>query len=456
MPTKKLTHTVCEGLKLKDGKRNEEWDTMVPGLHLRINLDGGKVWHLRFRLTNGMQRRFKLGLYPALPLADARKVALAALDVVAKGGDPSADARREAMEAKAQPVKTVDDLMTAYFAAVRAGDWRPRGKVKAESTIRGDEGVYRRHMQKAIGREFVTVLDARMIKNMLRGIKAKAGLQCNKAWSCGSQAFSYAAKELQLVQVNPFSIVNKLMADPVRDRLLSDGEVRAAVLAVRDPSALRLGAGTGERVYIGELTAMALELTFRLGQRRCEVAGMERGELRLDEGVWIIRRERTKSKMHQHLVPLPPGAVALIRRAMAETDAMRRRQGKGPSAYVFGSVRTMKAKPAPGVAAVDDKPLGGSALTHALGDAYKALGVDDATLHDWRTCMTTNLTGGRCGDHGRLVVGKLLSHSAQEGARVTGIYDVNEYRSQKLAALVAWEGLFESIVGGPAVVKLAA
>ena len=435
MAARKLTDTAVEALKARAGERVEAWDSMVPGLHVRANADGGKVWYLRYRLTGGTQRRMKLGRYPALGLAAARKAGLAALEVVAKGGDPSADARREAAAEKAQPIKTVDDLMAAYFAAVRAGDWRPRGKVKAESTVRGDEGVYKRHMQKAIGRELVAVVDARMVKVMLKAIKSKAGLQCNKAWSCGSQAFSYAVKELHLVQLNPFSLVDKLMADPQRDRLLSDGEMRAAVLAIRDPSGLRLG--EGERVYIGELNAMALELTFRLGQRRCEVAGMERGELRLEEGVWIIRRERTKSKMHQHLVPLPPGAVALIRRAMIETDAMRARQGKGPSAYVFGSPRA-------------EGPLGGSALTHALGDAYEALGVEDATLHDWRRAMASNLTGGRCGSHGRLVVGKLLSHSAREGAAVTGVYDVNEYRPEKRAALEAWERLFESVVEGPA------
>ena len=141
MAAKKLTDAAVEGLKLKDGKRAEAWDSMVPGLHVRVNVDGGKVWFLRFRLKNGMQRRLKLGRYQGLGLAAARKAALAALEVVARGGDPSAEARREAAEAKAQPVKTVDDLMTAYFAAVRAGDWRPVGKVKAESTIRGDEGI---------------------------------------------------------------------------------------------------------------------------------------------------------------------------------------------------------------------------------------------------------------------------------------------------------------------------
>ena len=319
-----------------------------------------------------------------------------------------------------------------------------------------DEGVYKRHMKKTLGKELIAAVDAHLVKSLLKAIKSKAGLQCNKAWSCGSQAFSYAVKELHLLQVNPFSLVDKLMANPVRDRLLTDWEIRSAVLAVRDPSALRLGEDEQERVYIGGLNAMALELTFRLGQRRCEVCGMERGELRLDEGVWIIRKERTKSKMHQHLVPLPPGAVALIRRAMAETDAMRRRQGKGPSAFVFGSVRTMKAKPAPGVAAVDDKPLGGSALSHGVGDAYKALGVKDANLHDWRRAMTTNLASPRGGSHTEHHLGKLLSHSAREAAKVTGVYNIYEYAAEKRAALADWERLFESIVAGPAVVKLAA
>ena len=59
-------------------------DPAVPGLHLRITANNVRTWGLLYRV-NGKRRRVKLGRYPSLGLADARKKAQATLRDVAPG-----------------------------------------------------------------------------------------------------------------------------------------------------------------------------------------------------------------------------------------------------------------------------------------------------------------------------------------------------------------------------------
>ncbi len=55
--------------------RQEFWDTVTPGLVLRVSGESGaKTWSVRYRM-NGTRRRQKLGSYPRLSLAEARAAA---------------------------------------------------------------------------------------------------------------------------------------------------------------------------------------------------------------------------------------------------------------------------------------------------------------------------------------------------------------------------------------------
>ena len=85
--------SIKPGMTLSDGG----------GLTLRCGAKGNARWVLRYRPRPKMsQREMGLGAFPATTLAQARKKAAAARDIVAQGLDPIEEAKRAAEEAKAE------------------------------------------------------------------------------------------------------------------------------------------------------------------------------------------------------------------------------------------------------------------------------------------------------------------------------------------------------------------
>lgn len=104
--------SLAEGKTLKDN--------LVTGLHVRSRRTK-KTWFLYYRTKAGAERRPKLGEYPTLSIAEARRVAKELLTQVALGKDPSAawQADREA--------PTMDDLWKRYWT-----EYAPRKKSRQE------------------------------------------------------------------------------------------------------------------------------------------------------------------------------------------------------------------------------------------------------------------------------------------------------------------------------------
>ena len=92
-----LTDRTVRSLKPPTTGRLDVWDEDNPGFGLRLSASGRRTWILMYR-NGSTLRRFTLGQYPTLGLADARTKARDALRDVDHGGDP---ARRKAEERRA-------------------------------------------------------------------------------------------------------------------------------------------------------------------------------------------------------------------------------------------------------------------------------------------------------------------------------------------------------------------
>ena len=428
MPTVRLTERHVSSAKAAPGERLELFDQTMAGLVLRVSETGRKSWVVRYRARDGRQPRLTLGTYPALGLADARLQAGDIIQAALKGEDPAAEKRRAKTLALKQPIKTLSDLSDAYFKACRNGDYRARKRAKAESTLKQEEWVFDKYLAETLGGERLEDIDADFIRAAMRKvIAAGAPSQANKCRSVLSQLFNYAIAE-ERVATNPIARVQKLNDDSVRDRVLKDAELARVWAGLLQPSVLRMTERGVERpVQVGRPVAIALQLATLLLQRRSEISGMTMDELDLEQAVWVIGRDRTKNR-REHVVPLPPLAITLIQEARQLAL-----EGGEKTPFVFPSPRDR------------ERPIGGGALTHALGDVYRGVGIENATVHDLRRTGATLLTSERGGQR-RFVVSKLLNHTAQEGAAVTGIYDRHEYLPEKRKALEAWERLLLQIV----------
>lgn len=117
----RLTETAIASATRKaaeTGKRLELADSFLPGLRLRLTPTGGRGWILGMRDAKGKPRRFQLGEYPALGIADAREKAKDLRNDVKDGVDPIQDARKRKAEAEAEAGKegiaTLNDLLELY------------------------------------------------------------------------------------------------------------------------------------------------------------------------------------------------------------------------------------------------------------------------------------------------------------------------------------------------------
>lgn len=414
-----------------DSGRLELWDLRSPGLCLRVTDRGVKTWIYRYRAQDGRHPRFTIGKFPSVGLKDARARAAELERDVAFGGDPAMERRAARVEVKEAP-KTFDDLADAYFEACAAGEWKPKGKRKKAAVLEGERQRVQLHVRPVLGSAPFAEITRPQVKALLRGMQTKSiGAQTNLTQAIIRQIYNFAISD-DLVQVNPATGFSPFADRVPRSRIWSDIEVLALWRALDDPGEL-VGLN-GKPIRVGEAMRIAIKLLLLLGQRRGEIIGMERRELDLEARTWLIDAARTKGS-RPHMVPLPPTAVPLIRRAMLLSDFDRDEH----SAFVFSRSRKT------------DGPILPGSVTHAMGRLKEGLRIKDLTVHDLRRTVSTNLTSERCGVS-PFIRSKVLGHiDAGGGAMVSAIhYDANTYLAEKRRALEAWSELLDAILSGRA------
>jgi len=108
MPTVTLVARGIAGLEVPQKGRQEYFDKSTPGFGLRVTSGGHRSWICLYR-HKGEKRRFTIGPYPQLGLADARERAREVLRRAAKGEDPAADKKRE------RKAETIRELAERYL-----------------------------------------------------------------------------------------------------------------------------------------------------------------------------------------------------------------------------------------------------------------------------------------------------------------------------------------------------
>jgi integrase len=392
---------------------------------------------VRYRTLDGRQRRYVLGRYPGLTLRDARKRARDIRTRARDGDDPAGEQKRQRSEARAQPIKTADDLKDTYFQACESGEWKPRGKKKRASTLGEEQRLWRQHIAPTLGDSRVEDVTPAAVKKLLRFIVAKGnGPTANRTRSLLHQVFNFAVSEGR-VDHNPIERVLALGTETPRTRVLTEHELRTIWCALEDTSQLRRPAGhrkkAGARIYIGEARSIALRLLLLLSARRGEVAGMMRNELDLDQATWTIPGARTKNG-RALVLPLPTQALDLVKAAFQLADE----RGEEPSPYLFPCSRDRS------------RPMAPASLSQAVQGIRDACAVADIRTHDFRRTVASYMVSERLAIT-PFIVGRILNHTGETGGASSVThrhYAVHDYAREKRLALQAWANLLTAIVTG--------
>jgi len=378
MSKQRFTDRWLQSPTLTPGKGRAEFvDTLCPGLHLRVTIQGTRTFSAMFRV-NGKLTRQTIGRYPRVPLGDARSSALR----IMRDAQDTADARERRIRAPC--TVTYGELVDTYtekHLKVNARSWR---NIRSGLSGKRMAPFMKRTVATITRREIIDLCDSIVAEgspqaavNHLRYLK---------------MLFNWAAGRDMIVN-NPCAGVKPPARAVERDRVLSDTELSAVWRAT-----FQLPSPWGEMFRMFMLT----------GQRRSEVATMRWSEVA--GNIWTIPREKVK-KDRAHTVPLSVTALATL----GSLEDLPRLEEDG---FVFST--TGGASPS-------------SNFCKVKRELDRLSGVAGWTIHDIRRTVRSKLA-----ELGvpREVARKVLNH---EDGKVDRIYNRHEYLAEKRKALERWE-----------------
>lgn len=378
----KLTDAVVRNAKARV-KRYEISEES--GLSLRVSTKGAKSWVWRYRI-DGHQKRLTIGNYPAMPVSKARSVVSNAQNKLACGHDP------------------VDDRPTAETVASFAIIYRERHLSKLKS---GDEQWRRIQVDilRYLGKLKLADVTRRRLNDLVHNKVSNAPVSANRLRSLVVHLFQCAV-DWGFLELSPASGLPRPASERSREIVLSERQLRAVLPAFEEHKDVRIGA--------------ILKLMLLTGQRVSEICGMHVRELDLEARLWQLPESRTKNG-RLHIVPLGDSAISIIEFVSA----------KYPDGYLFP-------------AASKRQPF---VHQHSIGQAWRRLAarldLSGATPHDLRRTAATGM--GQLGIQPH-VIEAVLNHVSGHRAGVAGIYQRQDYLSEKREALELWDRYLQGLL----------
>ena len=431
MPTLKLTDRHLNQKSPASGTL-ELWDTVTPGLALRIHSGGKRSWCITTRI-HGRQVRRTIGSTATYKLAEARDLARDVLRDAQAGRDTfSKDARKQAAEqarreAERAQANTFRSVAEAWLADTgRKGGAELRSKAAIEKQLEAD--VYA-----TLGAIPAPEIKRADVRDLVRDIAKTRPIAANRTLAIVRRALQWAVEQDKL-DTNPAAGIDPPAQEQSRSRVLTEAELTRVWRA-----ADTLGYPVGPWLKLMVLT----------GQRRTEVGGMRRPEINGND--WIIPATRTKNG-REHIVPLAPIALEII-------ESVPRLDG-GEHVFVSGRARTRD----PEGQRITDRPMSGwgkvkarldRAIAEAAAKAAKEkLDIEKHALPDWtfhdlrRTMVTVMNETLRIEPH---VIEAVVNHvSGPAKAGVAGVYNRAQYLPQRREALTAWANYIVTLADKPA------
>lgn len=441
MPTIELTDLGVKGIR-PGPARVDYFDTVRPGLVLRVSPSGHRTWCVLYRVggdtPSNTLRRKTLGAYPDLTLAKARKRAAADLLRAQAGKDPGAE------KTAARKAETFGELADAYLEVAK----------KRKRSWGEDERILNAELLDHWRTKKVRHLTRRDVRERIDVIAERAPVMANRVWALVSKMFNFAI-ERDWIDANPAARIAQ-QPETSRDRVLTHDEVRAlwayleAARVLRrvgdqfgtsaelpapeqDPTTEILpspvtGKGKKRGPRTAPMIARGLQVILLTAQRPGEVFKMRWEDLELPEDwrtdqapktpAWWTIPEAFSKNREAHRVPLTSGVLAILR----ECAALAPENNRWVFAGLAGGSVAARAKRA------------AAAFSKALGFAFHR--------HDLRRTAASEMAAAGIP---RDTIAKVLNH-VDRGARMTAVYDRYSYDPEKRVALETWARRLQAIL----------
>jgi integrase len=384
------------------------------GMYLLVNGDGGKYWRLKYRFA-GKEKLLALGVYPVVPLAEARQRRAKAKAVLMAGRDPAIERQTEKRSREVSARNTFEAVAREWHEKFKAG-WSEGHAARILHRLETDVFPW-------IGSRPFEELEAADVLQVLRRIESRGAIESahRVMQNCG-QVFRYAVA------------TGRAKRDPTRDLrgALPPAEKKSHA-SLKDPKAIGplLKALSG---YQGTfVTKCALRLAPLVFVRPGELRKAEWAEFDLEKilaqdsggAEWRIPAERMKMKA-PHIVPLSRQAIQIVRELHAETGGGR---------FLFPGARSASR----------------TMSENTINAALRRLdyGTDEMTGHGFRSMASTLLNEG---GWNRDAIERQLAHAERDNVRAA--YNYAEYLPERRQMMQAWADYLDELAAGGRIIPM--
>jgi integrase len=384
------------------------WDTELKGFGCKATPAGRKVYLFQYRLGGraGKTQRVTIGAHGDSLTADqARKKAAALIARIRNGEDPA-----QAVREKRQK------LLTGTFASICELYLGMRGK--GNTSWAETKRILQRDAVRELGPKPMDAITKGDIAKLIDNVAQRSPSMARALFAALRPMFRWAF-ERGIIEHNPILALKAPPAPRKRKRFLSLDEIRAFWLAAE-----KLGWPFGP----------LLQLLLLTGQRRDEVAGMRWDEIDFAEAAWCIPgrktlpsgKERRTKNFEDHSVDLSSEAIAVLKacpREFSEDGYVFTTNGK---TQVSGFSKTKRR------------------LDAAMQELFKAE-LAPWRIHDLRRTAATHMGEQLDADPG--VIERILNHLSGAQGGLQGVYQRQQYKAKRKAALLAWGAYIGGLIG---------
>ena len=287
---KPLTNTEVKAAKTKEKEYNLA-DGL--GLQLRVKPNGSKLWLFNYQRPFTKKRaNLSLGKYPALSLAEARKVSVNARELLAKNIDPKTHRDKQAQEQK----NAIENTFIKYVEA-----WKKLKEITwKEPTIRRAYQSLSKHVIPSLKDYPIDQIKPAHLKEIMKPIVAEGKHETVKRLCNFINGIMQLAVVDGSIDFNPLKDVTKLFPVPERKhfKTLKPSQLPELMLGMA-------GANITSR------TRCMFLLQLHCATRAVETATARWSEFDFEKMTWTIPAEKMKAK-REHIIPLSSQVIGLL------------------------------------------------------------------------------------------------------------------------------------------------